>query len=229
VTIHQLCTNRFAAAELFGKSVNIGADLSASHVSDISTFKRLTGDDPVQAERKYGQPFMFHNRAVMIFTENDPPTINDVDEAYLGRVHPVEYSTSFAGREDVWLEDRLASELPGLLVGLVRAARAFHERSGYLAPPPETRERFAVLSDAGRLFIEEATRPAPGCFISGRDLVRASDRWSQLNRRQPIGQHRVYAAARAAGMVDGRSLNASLGERGFRGRSLLDEQEWGPP
>jgi putative DNA primase/helicase len=46
VTLHQLSDDRFAAANLYGKMLNVAADLPASHVEDLSTFKMMTGRRP---------------------------------------------------------------------------------------------------------------------------------------------------------------------------------------
>jgi putative DNA primase/helicase len=56
VSLHQLAENKFMGAELYGRMLNVSADLSAAHVADTSLFKMLTGEDPVQADRKYRIP-----------------------------------------------------------------------------------------------------------------------------------------------------------------------------
>jgi putative DNA primase/helicase len=43
VTLHQLAENKFMGAELYGKMLNVAADLSAAHVADTSLFKMLSG------------------------------------------------------------------------------------------------------------------------------------------------------------------------------------------
>ena len=51
--------HRFASAEMFMKSANVCGDLAATHLKDTSTFKQVTGGDPVFAERKIRDPFEF--------------------------------------------------------------------------------------------------------------------------------------------------------------------------
>jgi putative DNA primase/helicase len=45
VSLHQLSEDRFASANLYGKILNVAADISADHVRDLSLWKMLTGED----------------------------------------------------------------------------------------------------------------------------------------------------------------------------------------
>ena len=47
LTLHQLVTDRFASAGLFGMVLNCAADLSSRHIDDVAQFKALTGGDLV--------------------------------------------------------------------------------------------------------------------------------------------------------------------------------------
>ena len=73
VTLHQLATNRFAAANVYGARLNVAADLSSAEIRDLSVFKMLTGEDLVTADRKYGQQFKFVNRALFAFSGQRSP------------------------------------------------------------------------------------------------------------------------------------------------------------
>ncbi len=78
VTMAELGHDTFAAADLMGALLNSAADLSAAHLEDLSLFKALTGDDPVRAQRKYGQPFTFRARCLFVFSANAIPTAGEV-------------------------------------------------------------------------------------------------------------------------------------------------------
>jgi putative DNA primase/helicase len=155
VTLHQLSDDRFAAANLYGKMLNVAADLPASHVEDLSTFKMMTGEDPVQANRKYGNQFAFVNRALFAFSANEPPTVGESSRAYAERIKPFHFSNSFAGREDPALEARLRDELPGILARLVRAHQRRAARGRLLDTDPRVRELFEIASDRVRQFVGE--------------------------------------------------------------------------
>jgi putative DNA primase/helicase len=108
--IAELSINRFRAAELFGKMLNVASDIKATHLTDVSTFKKMTGDDTISAERKFGHPFQFRYRGLFVWTMNTVPTTDDSSAAYLERIRPYRFDVSFAGREDPSIEKKIIDE-----------------------------------------------------------------------------------------------------------------------
>lgn len=227
VTLHQVCTSRFYAAELHGKILNAASDISAAHVEDLAVFKQLTGDDDIAAERKFGQPFRFRNRALFVFSMNTIPTVGEVSGAYLERIRPFLFPHSYAGREDPTIEGAMMAELPGILRRLVEAAQAHHRRGGYLPGNQAIKDRFAQRSDRTRLFVAECTDPDPDGFVSSSAMYEAFETWAKSNGRQAMGRNKFTAALEAAGLVRGREGRASMGARGWKGVTLRPESEWG--
>src|SRR5205807_62228 len=72
-SLQELELNRFAKADLFGKLVNLYADLPETALKSTGTFKILTGGDPVTAERKFQQPFTFIPYAKHVYSCNRIP------------------------------------------------------------------------------------------------------------------------------------------------------------
>lgn len=186
VDLHQLSDDRFAAANLYGMMLNSCADLSADHVRDTSLFKRVTGDDVVQANRKYGNQFAFTNRALFAFSANTLPTVSETSRAYVERIKPFHFPLTFAGREDPTIEDRLQSELPGILVRWVAAWQRFAARGHYGPTNPEVMREFETSSNRVALWASQVARihpGAPGRVVgpdegSGRqDLYESFRRW----------------------------------------------------
>jgi putative DNA primase/helicase len=155
VTLHQLSDDKFAAANLYLRALNVAADLSAKHVSDMSTFKMLTGEDVIHANRKYGKEFQFTNQALFAFSANELPTVSEASRAYANRVKPFEFPYSFAGREDPSIEDRIMAELPGILVRWVAAWQRYTARGGYLPTDPAVMREFETRSDRVALWVSE--------------------------------------------------------------------------
>ena len=148
VDLHQLVDDHFASAELYQKILNIGSDMSAAHIADVSLFKKLTGEDPVQANRKYGKMFTFTNRALFAFSANEIPTIGETSRAYVQRMAAFRFDKSFAGKERPEIEERmLREELPGILRRWVSAWRRFNDRGLYLPVPEDVQTEFETSSD----------------------------------------------------------------------------------
>jgi putative DNA primase/helicase len=180
VTLHQLSDDRFAAAELYGKKLNVAADLSSRHVEDISTWKMLTGEDRVTANRKYGAQFTFLNQALFAFSANELPTVGESSRAYFERVKPFSFPNSFAGREDPSIEHTMRNdELPGILRRWVEAHHRRVARGSFRATSQAVLGQFEAASDRVRLWLNEEME-----IISSIELpdgtVRATSAGSEL-------------------------------------------------
>lgn len=139
--MQDLESDQFAIADLYGKRINIDADVSDEYVPSVSNLKRLTGRDPITANLKYGKRFTFINQALPVFSGNTLPTVGERSRAFMARVVPVSFPHSREGSEDETLPGRLEAELPGILNRLIEAWRARRVRGKFLPP------RRIVLTD----------------------------------------------------------------------------------
>lgn len=122
LTLQQLSGDHFAPAELYGKVINVCPDLPKDHVNDLSVFKRVTGDDPITVNKKYGGIFTFKPNAMFLFSANTLPTVSSAEgESYLDRTVPVAFPRGFT--PDPRVEEAIMAELPGILVKWVQARR----------------------------------------------------------------------------------------------------------
>ncbi|MFT9505247.1 phage/plasmid primase, P4 family [Mycobacteroides abscessus subsp. massiliense] len=153
LTLQQLSGDHFAAAELYGKVINVSADLPKDHVNDLSVFKRVTGGDPLTVNKKYGQMFTFQANSLFLFSANTLPTVDSAEGAsYLDRTVPVVFPRKFT--PDPRVEEVIMTELPGILVKWVQARRAHIERGfAWLPVPPAVHGHFAADSDRVSRFI----------------------------------------------------------------------------
>ncbi|BBY56167.1 DUF3854 domain-containing protein [Mycobacterium koreense] len=149
VTLQQLSDHKHASAELYGKAACIAGDMSAKHINDLAPFKQVTGDDPIQSDKKFGQMFAFVNRAQFYITANQLPTVRvDDAEPYLNRIRPIAFPKSFAGREDKTLDDKLYKELEGIFARWVRAYQSHVTRDRrWLQIHPAVYGHFAADTD----------------------------------------------------------------------------------
>jgi putative DNA primase/helicase len=118
VSLHDLNTRRFAAAELYQKMANLYADLPDKSLTYTGIFKMLTGGDPILAERKYKNPFLFENYAKLIFSTNKMPEANDDTVAFFRRWIIVNFPNEFPpDKADPQILEKLTTpeELSGFL------------------------------------------------------------------------------------------------------------------
>lgn len=192
VTLHQLVENRFMAANVYGKLLNVAADLSANHVEDLSIFKLMTGEDLIMADRKYGGQFSFTNRALFAFSANELPTVGEGSRAYSERIKPFHFNRSFAGAEKPEIELAMLAELPGILVRWVAAWRARRERGTALATDPAVRERFEIASDKVRQFVVSRLVVGKG-FMTTTEVHQAFREWAQDEGKLTLGRTKMAA------------------------------------
>jgi P4 family phage/plasmid primase-like protien len=203
VTLHQLSDDRFASANLYGKALNVAADLSSRDVKDLSNLKMLTGEDQVNANRKYGAQFTFTSQALLAFSANDIPTVNDPSGAYQGRAMPFHFAASFYGKEDPKVEDELIEELPGILNRFIRALRAHRERGGYIGTDDATRANFSRQSNRVKEFLDEMTRPVVRPEGTPRaTLWRSWKSWAEDNGYNPGGRNGFFEKVRSCGVEE---------------------------
>ncbi|WP_371069127.1 phage/plasmid primase, P4 family [Sediminibacillus sp. JSM 1682029] len=104
---------RFKTAELFGKLVNIGDDISKSYIKESSVFKKLSTGETLNVERKGKDPFDFSNYAKLIFSANEMPRINDFSDGLGRRLQIVPFKAKFSPDDpdfDPFITDKLLSD-----------------------------------------------------------------------------------------------------------------------
>lgn len=204
VTLHQLSDDRFAAANLYGKRLNVAADISSAEVRDLSAFKMMTGEDPVQANRKYGMQFAFTNRALFAFSANDIPQVGEGSDAYLARIMPFHFAQSFKGEEDPEVEKALMAELPGILRLMVEGLGRFVRRGRrYPEPDSGTMRQFAERTDKVLMFINERTAACERPQGTDRAAMYAVfKQWCEANGTAPLGRNKFFDRMRQHGVPE---------------------------
>lgn len=76
ISLNQL-SQRFFAYGLMGKLLNSCADLEIDALSDVSTLKKVLGEDAILAEPKGKDPFSFYSYARLIFSTNQLPIVKE--------------------------------------------------------------------------------------------------------------------------------------------------------
>lgn len=87
--------DEYTQAQLYGKLLNIGDDISGQYIPDASTFKSVTTGEAVQARQIYGRPFTFSPYATMVYTTNGMPKIKDFDNGVYRRLKFIRFDYQF--------------------------------------------------------------------------------------------------------------------------------------
>jgi P4 family phage/plasmid primase-like protien len=160
VTLQEICTNRFAAANLYGKMANISADLPKTAISTSGRFKMLTGRDMINAEFKHKNSFQFLNTAKLWFSCNEFPQTTEETLAYIRRWKIFNCPNVFLGANcDPKILEKLTTpaELSGFLNWILEGLKRLLENGGFSVNETEEnlRENILKLSNPTRAFLEK--------------------------------------------------------------------------
>ena len=109
----QQATDKFGAANLIGRLVNVCADIPRRAIEDAGILKALISGDTIIADVKYGPVVSFKNRAKLIFSCNDLPAVADRSEGFYRRLLIIPFREVFRpgdGRHDPNVIGRLTTD-----------------------------------------------------------------------------------------------------------------------
>jgi putative DNA primase/helicase len=87
--------DRFRPAELDGKMINVGDDISDKYMEDNSAFKKLVTGDEITVERKGKDPFTYRSTVKFYFAANKLPRVNDKGSGFIDRVIVFPFNATF--------------------------------------------------------------------------------------------------------------------------------------
>ena len=143
IPLQSLCRPTFERAEIAGKLANLYADIPEKAIKYTGEFKTLTGGDTTSAQKKFRDPFEFTNKAILVFSANVTPEINDDTYAFWRRWILVKFPYTF--KEDPEFFDNLIDEkeLSGFLNEVLKAMLRI-----------ETERRVTKTKDVEEMMIE---------------------------------------------------------------------------
>ena len=149
---------------------------------DEATMKMLTGGDKIQAKRMGLDPIDFAPSHSMVMLANDLPLVDPDAKAVWDRLRVVPFLVDFSGREDKTLEERLESELEGVLAWCVEGLRGYLDAGRKLDEPEAVLARTAAYRDdndsLGRFIAEECVEHR-GARVAKSELAAAYAQWAE--------------------------------------------------
>ena len=223
-TMHDLANKRFAAAELFGKLVNVAADLDDTPITSVGILKQVTGGDPISAERKYGQPFSFVSVARLIFAANSLPHYRSELGVVAERIIPVPCENVFVSGvdldRDIAMNLSCGSVRSALLNRALQGAQRLMQRGCFHEPESVKAMRPTHLntSDTLALFIRDyVDRHDKEASISKRDFYDAYCLFCQGKGLHPNTETAVGRRLRKPPyqFAEGRPVNPGSGKQEY--------------
>ena len=226
---------RWTTGMLPGKLLCLCSDVPDKSLSAnvVGLIKQLTGDDPIQGEKKYEDPFVFENMAKLLFLSNFPLRIagGRQDAAILQRLVRVPFRHSVPQERQIpKLYEHLLDEAGGIIWQALQALEDMEERGGRFTEIGDTLDEEVGFIPTLRERVDEFVRNA--CIsdvtarISTRVLFDAFVRYytdgSFQNDISPVQFGKVFAESvpQLGGHV---KPYRTATERGYVGIRLKDD------
>jgi putative DNA primase/helicase len=178
--VSALPLSRFGAPHdlvvLMGKLLNISSELKTVDKVAEDILKQLTGGDAVHFNPKHKSPFSAKPTARIILSTNERPMLTDRSNGIWRRLIVLPFPITIPeAKRDIYLENKLALELPGILNWAIQGARSLALRGRFQEPRAsvEAREAFRKESNSAALFLDQCCDIVPGKSVSTRTLYSA--------------------------------------------------------
>lgn len=188
-TLSSLAQN-FGLSSLIGKSLAIVADARFGGQSTDVVVERLlsiTGEDLQTIDRKHQALWIGRLGCRFMVMTNELPRLGDASGALASRFLILRTSQSWLGREDLGLEDRIRSDMAGILRWALDGLDRLRERGRFTAPE-SSREDAADLVDLASpvsAFIRDRCVTGPEREVPAADLYEAWSEWCAEQGRRP--------------------------------------------
>jgi putative DNA primase/helicase len=199
--IHQLAHERFSTVNLKDKLANFSTELRTDYL-DLTAMKKLSGEDFISAEFKGKDKFSFKSFARLIVSGNQLPRISEIGTAFSGRFVFIPFrNVVLDGAVDTKLEERLATELPGIFNRVVSMFQQIQSPDGTIYFPEtktisEARTSALTSLNSAVEFIESECRKVPGQNVLLKDLFGAYQIWCKNSGYKEMGRNRFADALR---------------------------------
>lgn len=194
----------FGLQPMIGKQVAFLSDIRLGSSSDraaiTETLLRITGRDPVTADRKHKDQWTGHLAVRFVISTNELPSLSDNSPALANRFVPLILEQSHLGREDPGLADRLIAELPGILNWSLAGWRSLRGRGHFELPAVSVKAVTEImeLGSPTARFISDCCVLGPTHRVEKDRLFAAWRRWCETKGERTAGESHFASNLRAA-------------------------------
>jgi P4 family phage/plasmid primase-like protien len=190
--------------KLHGKRLATCSELNENQPVDEATIKDLSGGDLIAARANYGHAFQFRNTARILVRCNHLPVVVGTDAAIWDRLIVVPFLVEIPlAEQDVDLQMKLATELPGVLRWALAGLHRLAERGFHFESPLVVRElthKHRTDSDVIGTWLDEcvelnATANPPWRELQGEVTQNYTD-WAHANNHGPMSSKNLWAKLR---------------------------------
>lgn len=218
VNCNELQSNRFASSQLFGKLCNISGEMEYSMLKNTSTLKECCGEDLINCERKFKEPFPFTNCAKMIFLTNQVPLTADRSQAFYRRIFLLEFPNQFiiGEKADPLIIKKIPQkEIEGLVWKCIKILKKFTKK-GFVFTRHENTEKiikkYERLSNPLEAFLDEKVEKDYESHISINEFKEQFKEYLKVKKYNPWTPQKI---------------NKEMKENGYDQMTINNERIWG--
>lgn len=195
---------RFSTSLLFGKTVNICADLPSEALTDSSTIKQLAGDDVIFAERKGEQAFTFKNYAKQVYSCNALPLMQGERNNGIFRRLLILEMNNAPDVPDPGLYDQLRGDLFAFMrLAVAGLHQMYTER--LICESDSSKKAVRRLmkdSDTVSAWVDECCELDKKARVERTVLYDSYSDYCSSEERQSLSRTRFFAALRSRGISE---------------------------
>ena len=187
--------DKFAPIELYHKLANISSELFAFKVTNTDVFKKLTGEDYIEGQKKFKDPIYFVNYAKLINATNELPVVKDQSFGFWRRWIVIDFPHQFEPDPTFFERTFTKEEIEGIItVSVVAFARVLQQKKfDFEDSSADIKEKWERASDSVYAFVKELLEsgraeydPKNGDLFTPTDeFYNAYVEWCNANDRRP--------------------------------------------
>ena len=201
ISLNQL-TQRFSAFGLMGKLLNSCADLEIDALSDVSTLKKVLGEDTLSAEAKGKDAVSFKSYAKLIFSTNELPIVKAEKTNGFYRRLLILTMNKVPEHKLTYFFDLLSEEIGDFLRITIKALEGMYQ-DGKITESDgsvEAVKRLRCDSDTVEAFLSSTVVKIEGGRVKKLDLYRSYEAFCQDMDRQSLTKQNFYRSMRTKGI-----------------------------
>jgi P4 family phage/plasmid primase-like protien len=209
VSLEQL-TENFYPAILLGKLLNSCADIPSKALETVAAIKKITGEDLIIANKKFGSMISFHSYAKLVFSANEIPlNIDEKSEALYRRMLIVKVDKK-PDKQNPRLWEQLESEIDYSIMTACKALQRMYKQGKFTESENSKASVTELYMEADNVlaFLVEKTKKLTGKATKSSELFKAYEDYCNENGRKPLSSHGFHKNMGNKGYVKKRYSDA---------------------
>ncbi len=231
VNLKSIISNRFAAASLFKKLINVSVETDPLYIKDTAIIKALTGEDNLSAEEKFEKSFEFKNYAKLIIVTNKKLRTNDLSAGFGSRVKITNFEGKFIAGEnaDPFILNKITeAELEGFAWVCLETLKNLYKR-GFVFTIQQDAEEVTALYDerTQRLnsFLKEKVIKDPTSYISTVEFHERFNEYLETEKISYISPYRLIDSMESMGYIK-KAKNIMTESGNWTTKSVWNSLKW---